>query len=168
MNPLYRRLLAIGLAAGMLPAAAIAAPSAVAKDPLTRDPLGKERAYFARTAREPGVAVLPGLAYKLLKSGPADGEHPGRSDTVTVHYIGKLTDGTQFDASGGDGTGEASFKVSDVIAGFSAALKLMRPGDQWRIYIPAYLAYGDQAKPKIPPGSTLVFDLELVSIAPRS
>jgi FKBP-type peptidyl-prolyl cis-trans isomerase len=108
---------------------------------------------------------MPGLAWKVLKSGPTDGAHPGRTDTVTVRYIGKLADGTQFDASGGDGTGEASFKVSGVIAGFAAALKLMRPGDQWRVYIPAYLAYGDQVKPTIPGGSTLVFDIELLSIA---
>ncbi len=149
------------LAAGLLlPAAAMAAPVADA-------PAAREKAFFAKTDRQAGVTALPGLSYKVLKAGPVDGAHPGRSDTVTVHYIGKLPDGTQFDASGGDGSGEASFKVSDVIAGFSAALKLMRPGDRWRIYIPAYLAYGDQAKPKIPPGSTLVFDLELVSIAPK-
>ena len=160
MSCLNGRLLMIGLAAVLLPAAAMAAPMA-------DTPAAKEKAYFAKTGREAGVTALPGLTYRVLKAGPADGTHPARFDTVTVHYIGKLTDGTQFDASGGDGTGEASFKVSEVIAGFSAALKLMRPGDQWRIYIPAYLAYGDQAKPKIPPGSTLVFDLELISIAPK-
>lgn len=134
--------------------------------PTMETPAAREKAFFAKTAKEAGVVSLPGIAWKVLKSGSADGAHPGRSDTVTVHYIGKLTDGTQFDASGGDGTGEASFKVSGVIAGFAAALKLMRPGDQWRVYIPAYLAYGDQAKPTIPAGSTLVFDIELVSIAP--
>jgi len=160
MSGFDRRLLMIGLAGLLAPALAMAAP-------LAATPEAKEKAFFTRTAHEAGVTALPGLAYKVLKSGPADGAHPSRSDTVTVHYIGKLTDGTQFDASGGDGTGEASFKVSEVIAGFSAALKLMRPGDQWRIYIPAYLAYGDQAKPKIPPGSTLVFELELVSVAPK-
>jgi len=154
------RLLTIGLVGLLLPVAAMAAPVA-------DTPAGKEKAFFAKTGHQAGVTALPGLSYKVLKAGPADGVHPARTDTVTVHYIGKLTDGTQFDASGGDGTGEASFKVSDVIAGFSAALKLMRPGDQWRIYIPAYLAYGDQAKPKIPAGSPLVFDLELVSIAPK-
>lgn len=155
--------LMIGLTALALATAATAAPKPA---PAADTPAAQERAFFAKTAKEPGVAALPGLAYKVLKSGPADGAHPGRNDTVTVHYIGKLADGTQFDASGGDGTGEASFKVSGVIAGFAAALKLMRPGDQWRVYIPAYLAYGDQAKPTIPAGSTLVFDIELLSIAP--
>jgi len=160
MSCLNGRLLMIGLAGLLLPVAAMAAP-------LADTSAAKEKAFFAKTGHGAGVIALPGLSYKVLKTGPADGVHPSRSDTVTVHYIGKLTDGTQFDASGGDGAGEASFKVSEVIAGFSAALKLMRPGDQWRIYIPAYLAYGDQAKPKIPAGSTLVFDVELVSIAPR-
>ncbi len=156
------RPLLILAACALSPAAALAAPT----KPTTL--AAQEKAYFARTDREAGVTALPGLSYKVLKSGPADGVHPTRSDTVTVHYVGKLADGSEFDASGGDGSGEATFKVSEVIAGFSAALKLMRPGDQWRIYIPAYLAYGDQEKPKIPPGSTLVFDLELVSIAPKS
>ncbi|MDP9104243.1 MAG: FKBP-type peptidyl-prolyl cis-trans isomerase [Pseudomonadota bacterium] len=158
----------IGLTVLALAGSALAAPAKVpVKAGLAADtPLAKEKAFFAKTDKEPGVTVMPGLAWKVLKSGPADGAHPGRSDTVTVHYVGKLADGTQFDASGGDGTGEASFKVSGVIAGFAAALKLMRPGDQWRVYIPAYLAYGDQVKPTIPAGSTLVFDIELLSIAP--
>ncbi len=160
MGHLGRGMVMAGLVALMAPVAGLAAPAAVT-------PVAKEKAFFARTGHEAGVVALPGLTYRVLKAGPADGPHPARFDTVTVHYIGKLTDGTQFDASGGDGTGEATFKVSEVIAGFSAALKLMRPGDQWRIYIPAYLAYGDQVKPKIPAGSTLVFDLDLVSIAPK-
>ncbi len=159
-GPLNRRLWVVGLASLLLPSATRAAP-------LADTPAAKEKSFFARTGREAGVTALPGLSYKVLKAGAPGGSHPARSDTVTVHYVGRLTDGTPFDASGEDGTGEASFKVSEVIAGFSAALKLMRPGDVWRIYIPAYLAYGDQAKPKIPPGSTLVFDLELISITPK-
>jgi FKBP-type peptidyl-prolyl cis-trans isomerase len=157
----------IGLTVLALAGSALAAPAKVPVKaaPVADTPLAKEKAFFAKTDKESGVAVMPGLAWKVLKSGPTDGAHPGRTDTVTVRYIGKLADGTQFDASGGDGTGEASFKVSGVIAGFAAALKLMRPGDQWRVYIPAYLAYGDQVKPTIPGGSTLVFDIELLSIA---
>ena len=156
-----RTMMALGLAALLAANGAWAAPvkSAAQVDP--------ERAYFAKAAKQKGVIVLPGLTYTVLKSGPADGVHPGRTDTVTVHYIGTLTDGTQFDASGGDGSGEASFTVGGVIAGFGAALKLMRPGDRWRVSIPAYLAYGDQAKPKIPAGSTLVFEIELLAIAPK-
>lgn len=146
---------------------ALAAPGAALAAPAADTAAATEKAFFAKTGRGAGMIVLPGLTYTVLKAGPTDGAHPSRSDTVTVHYIGKLTDGTQFDASGGDGTGEASFKVSDVIAGFSAALKLMRPGDRWRVYIPAYLAYGDQPKPQIPPGSSLVFDMELIAITPK-
>jgi FKBP-type peptidyl-prolyl cis-trans isomerase len=162
---MLRRLL-IGTTVLAMAGSPMAAPAKVpAKAHVADTPLAQEKAFFAKTDKEPGVVALPGLAWKVLKTGPADGAHPARSDTVTVHYIGKLMDGTQFDASGGDGSGEASFKVSGVIAGFGAALKLMRPGDQWRVYIPAYLAYGDQAKPTIPAGSPLVFDVELVSIA---
>ena len=156
-----RAAVSAGLMLALLAGSAVARPAA---PPLT--PADKEAAYFARLARQPGVVSKPGIAWTVLQSGPADGPRPARSDTVTVHYIGKLTDGTQFDASGGDGSGEASFKVSGVSAGFAAALRLMRPGDQWRVSIPAYLAYGDQEKPKIPPGSTLVFDITLVSLAP--
>jgi FKBP-type peptidyl-prolyl cis-trans isomerase FklB len=162
-----RRVAMIGLAALAVATAASAAPARkAAPEPVT--PAAKEAAFFAKTDKEAGVTALPGIAWKVLKTGVADGAHPGRNDTVTVHYIGKLADGTQFDASGGDGSGEASFKVSGVIAGFAVALKLMRPGDQWRVYMPAYLAYGDQVKPTIPAGSPLVFDIELVSIAPAT
>ena len=154
------KVLVAGLAALVAANGALAAPKAAA-------PGDPERAYFAKAAKEKGAVVLPGLTYTVMKSGPADGAHPGRTDTVTVHYIGTLTDGTQFDASGGDGSGEASFTVGGVIAGFGAALKLMRPGDRWRVSIPAYLAYGDQAKPTIPAGSALVFEIELLSITPK-
>lgn len=154
-----RTMIGCGLAALLAANGALAAPAKTAA------PADPERAYFAKAAREKGAVALPGLTYTVLKSGPNDGPHPQRSDTVTVHYIGTLTDGTQFDASGGDGSGEATFAVGGVIAGFGAALKLMRPGDRWRVSIPAYLAYGDQAKPKIPAGSTLIFEIELLSIA---
>ena len=127
-----------------------------------------ESALFERLAKTPGVTVMPGIAWQVLDSGPQNGSHPTSMDTVTFRYVGKLIDGAQFDASGGDGAGEVSGKLSALIGGFAAALKLMRPGDRWRVYIPAYLAYGDQAKPTIPPGSTLVFDISLVSIKPAS
>jgi peptidylprolyl isomerase/FKBP-type peptidyl-prolyl cis-trans isomerase FklB len=151
----------------MATALAMAANGALAA-PKAAPPVDPEKAYFGKLAKQAGAVALPGIAYVVLKSGPVDAPHPARSDTVTVHYIGRLTDGTQFDASGGDGSGEASFTVGGVIAGFGAALKLMRPGDRWTVSIPAYLAYGDQAKPKIPAGSTLVFEIELVSIAPKA
>lgn len=146
----------------------MAANGVMAAPAKTAAPVDPERAYFAKLDKQKGVIAMPGLSYSVMKSGPVDGAHPGRSDTVTVHYIGTLTDGTQFDASGGDGSGEASFTVGGVIAGFGAALKLMRPGDRWKVSIPAYLAYGDQSKPKIPAGSTLVFEIELLSIAPKA
>jgi len=126
--------------------------------------------------------VLPGLSYQVFASGPIEGRHPTRADSVTMRYVGRLTDGEVFSTSPGDGTGLSTFTVGQLIPGMSAALQLMRPGDRWRIAMPPYLAYGpgrplDPAAPAgaagqtvqkraIPPDATLVFDTELVAILP--
>ncbi|MGZ6017387.1 MAG: FKBP-type peptidyl-prolyl cis-trans isomerase [Phenylobacterium sp.] len=131
----------------------------------------------------PGETVsLPGLRYQVLASGPAGGAHPTRADSVTMRYVGRLEDGEIFSTSPGDGAGVSTFAVNGVIPGMSAALQLMRPGDHWKITMPPYLAYGPgrpfntpapagaagQAIQKrgIPPQATLIFDVELVAIAP--
>jgi FKBP-type peptidyl-prolyl cis-trans isomerase FklB len=136
-----------------------------------------------RSGDAPGETVsLPGLRYQVLATGPASGAHPTRSDSVTMRYVGRLEDGEIFSTSPGDGQGTSTFAVNGVIPGMSAALQLMRPGDHWRITMPPYLAYGPgrpfntpapagaagQAIQKrgIPPQATLIFDVELVSIAP--
>jgi FKBP-type peptidyl-prolyl cis-trans isomerase len=122
--------------------------------------------------------TLPGISYDVLASGPAAGLHPTRADSVTMRYVGRLTDGTVFSTSPGDGKGLSTFAVKEVIPGMSAALQLMRPGDRWRITMPPYLAYGpgrplsSASSPQtvqkngIPPNATLVFDVDLVGIAP--
>ncbi len=138
----------------------------------------------AATAQVPAAKtiVLPGISYQVLASGPAAGAHPTRADTVAMRYSGRFESGEVFSTSPGDGGGISTFAVSGVIPGMSAALQLMRPGDRWRITMPPYLAYGPgrpfntpapagaagQAIQKrgIPPQATLVFDVELVSIAP--
>lgn len=127
------------------------------------------------------TVILPGLSYRVLGSGPAGGAHPTRADTVTMRYVGRLESGEVFSTSRGDGSGTSSFAVNGVIPGMSAALQLMRVGDRWRITMPPYLAYGpgrpfqpaatgSQAqaiqKRSIPPDATLIFDVELVAIAP--
>ncbi|MCA1964947.1 MAG: FKBP-type peptidyl-prolyl cis-trans isomerase, partial [Prosthecobacter sp.] len=110
------------------------------------------------------VTTASGLRYRVLESGPADGRQPSMFDTVIVHYHGTLTDGTVFDSSYERGQ-PASFGVSQVIPGWTEALRLMRPGDKWMLHIPAHLAYGSRAVGgKIPPNSDLIFKVELLQV----
>lgn len=122
------------------------------------------------------VVSLPGLRYEVLGSGLPTGVRPLRSDDVMIRYVGRLEDGSVFSTSAKDGTEPTRFSVRTVIPGFSALVQLMRPGDRWRFTIPGYLGYGHEGRrftpPEatlrrdIPPGSTLIFDVELVSIQP--
>jgi FKBP-type peptidyl-prolyl cis-trans isomerase FklB len=117
--------------------------------------------YLAANKVKEGVIVLPsGLQYKVLKAGA--GESPDDNDVVKVHYTGTLIDGTVFDSSRERGE-PIEFPVNGVIPGWTEALKLMKPGSQMMLYIPANLAYGDKKTGPIPEGSTLVFDVELLS-----
>ena len=127
-----------------------------------------ERAFLARNAAQDGVVVLPGLQYRVLKSGPTDGPHPRRTDTIRVRYEGRFLDGHVFNTSADQGRGETVFPLQKLIPGWVAALRLMRPGDVWMLYVPAYLAYGAAGKSYIPPDSTLIFHVELVAIEPAA
>ncbi len=120
-------------------------------------------AYLAENARKPGVKSLPsGLQYKVVQQG--NGPKPKATDTVSVHYEGRLIDGTVFDSSYKRGK-PTSFRVSNVIKGWQEALQLMPVGSKWQIVIPADLAYGTKgAGDTIGPNSTLVFDVELLEI----
>ena len=119
--------------------------------------------------------VLPGISYDVLRSGPETGTHPTRADEADVRYVGRLTNGAVFSTSPDGGKGISTFDVQRVIPGFMAALLLMRPGDHWRVTLPAYLAYGAPGRrlgPEasamqsrdIPPDSILIFDIELVAV----
>ena len=122
-------------------------------------------AFLAANRSKPGVTALAdGLQYKVLKEGT--GPVPKASDTVTVKYRGTLINGTEFDNSDKHGDGTLTAAVTgDVIAGWTEALKLMKTGAKWQLYIPAALAYGErEVGTDIGPGSTLVFDVELVAI----
>ncbi len=120
-------------------------------------------AFLAANKTKEGVVSLPsGLQYKILT--PGTGPKPAASDTVACNYRGTLVNGTEFDASTKHG-GPVTFPVSGVIKGWTEALQLMPVGSKWQLFIPADLAYGDQgAGADIPPGSTLIFEIELVSI----
>ena len=108
------------------------------------------------------VEKLPsGVVVTHLKVGT--GAKPTASNTVKVHYEGKLKDGTVFDSSYDRGQ-PAEFPVGGVIAGWVEALQLMNAGSKWRLHVPSELAYGGQAVGSIPPHSVLVFDVELLDI----
>jgi len=119
--------------------------------------------YLARNAHEKGViATASGLQYKVNVAGDKKAPPITASDQVTVQYRGQLLDGTEFDSSYTRGV-PATFPVSGVIKGWQEALVLMKPGAKYRLFIPPDLAYGSVPKPKIPAGSLLIFDVELVS-----
>lgn len=115
-------------------------------------------AFLAKKAKEAGVQkTASGLLYKVIKEGK--GEKPVENDKVTVSYKGTLIDGTQFDASE-----KVPMSVGQLVPGFNEALMLMTPGSKYEVYIPADLAYGTNPNPRIPVNSTLIFEIELLSV----
>ena len=127
----------------------------------TNKKVGEE--FLAKNAKEAGVVTLPsGLQYKVLKEGT--GEKPMLTSMVSVQYRGTLISGKEFDSSIKRGQ-PATFPVNGVIAGWTEALQLMPVGSKWMLYVPSNLAYGEQAAgPDIGPSSTLIFEVELISI----
>jgi FKBP-type peptidyl-prolyl cis-trans isomerase FkpA len=123
----------------------------------------ESRAYLDAAAEADGARRTDsGLVFEPLAAG--DGARPAASDTVVVHYEGKLTDGTTFDSSRARGQ-PATFPLNGVIACWTEALQMMRVGGRARLTCPAEIAYGDRgAPPRIPPGAVLVFDVELLDI----
>ncbi|RJQ46311.1 MAG: FKBP-type peptidyl-prolyl cis-trans isomerase [Nitrospiraceae bacterium] len=121
-------------------------------------------AFLEGNKKKEGVVTLPsGLQYKVIKEGT--GEKPEATDMVTADYRGTLVDGTEFDSSARHGQ-PMTFKVNGVIPGWTEALQLMKVGSKWQLFIPPTLAYGERGAGKdIGPNSTLIFDVELISIA---
>lgn len=107
------------------------------------------------------VTTKSGLQYKVLKKG--NGKRPTQNNTVKVHYTGQLINGQIFDSSVQRGT-PAEFPVGAVIPGWTEGLQLMDVGSRYMLYIPYNLAYGEQVVGEIPPGSTLIFEVELLDI----
>jgi len=125
--------------------------------------LTEGQAFLAKNAKRKGVTKLPsGLQYEVLKKG--EGAKPQAGDTVTVNYRGTLIDGTEFDSSYKRDK-PLTFNLDRVIKGWTEGLQLMSPGAKYKLYIPAELAYGERgAGEKVPPNSTLIFEVELLSI----
>jgi FKBP-type peptidyl-prolyl cis-trans isomerase len=119
--------------------------------------------FLTENKTKEGVkTTASGLQYKIIEEGK--GPSPKAGDTVTVNYRGTLIDGTQFDSSYDRGQ-PATFPLTGVIPGWTEALQMMKKGSKWELYIPADLAYGERgAGNRIPPNSTLIFEVELISI----
>ena len=119
--------------------------------------------FLKSNKKKKGIITLPsGLQYRVIN--PGKGESPKATDMVTTNYRGKLLDGTEFDSSYAREK-PVTIPVNGVIPGWSEALKLMQPGAKWELFIPAKLAYGDQApNPVIGPNACLTFEVELLSV----
>jgi FKBP-type peptidyl-prolyl cis-trans isomerase FklB len=123
-------------------------------------------AFLAENKTKEGVVTLPsGLQYKILTQGT--GPKPTATDTVVCNYKGTLLDNTEFDSSYSRNQ-PLTIPVGGVIKGWTEALQLMPVGSKWQLFIPSDLAYGPQAKGPIGPNSTLIFEVELLSIQPKN
>ena len=124
------------------------------------------KVFLDENAKKEGVKVTAsGLQYKVIKEG--EGATPTAEDEVTVHYTGKLLNGTVFDSSVNRGE-PATFPLNRVIPGWTEGVQLMKEGAKYEFYIPSDLAYGPQGIPNvIPPHSTLVFEVELIKVVKK-
>jgi FKBP-type peptidyl-prolyl cis-trans isomerase FklB len=139
----------------------MAAQQKVMKEQATKN-LSESKNFLAANGKKEGIKIQPsGLQYKVLTEG--SGKIPKAEDTVTVHYKGTLIDGREFDSSYKRGN-PATFQVKGVIKGWTEALQLMREGSKWQLFIPPELGYGERGSGSIPPNSTLIFEVELLTV----
>jgi len=137
-------------------------------DAITQRNLKAGKDFAEKNGHEKGVTTTAsGLQYKILSPGDKKAPFPGPTDQVTVQYRGKLLDGSEFDSSYSRAT-PTTFSVNGIIKGWQEALVLMKPGAKWQLWIPADLGYGNNPRPGIPAGSTLAFEVELVSAVPAA
>lgn len=123
---------------------------------------GEGKKFLDENKKKDGVVTLPsGLQYRIIKAGT--GQKPLATDKVTVNYEGKLLDGKIFDSSY-ERKEPATFPLNGVIKGWTEGVQLMNVGSTYEFFIPSDLAYGDRGNQGIPPGSTLIFKVELISI----
>lgn len=119
--------------------------------------------FLAKALERPEVNKVEGseVLFEILRD--AKGEKPTLEDQVTVHYVGTLIDGTEFDSSVSRGK-PSTFGLQRLIKGWQQAIPQMTVGSKWKLYIPSDLAYGAQSKPTIPANSALIFEIELIEI----
>jgi FKBP-type peptidyl-prolyl cis-trans isomerase len=148
----------------MLLAAACTTVPAIPTPPMTAP--GPD--FLVRNAAATSVVTTSsGLQYFVVRSGAATGRQPVGSDTVTFDYEGKLVSGETFDSSFARGT-PLTGAIDAFVPGFTEALRMMRPGDEWIVWIPPALGYGDQTSGPIPANSVLRFRLALHSVTPAA
>jgi peptidylprolyl isomerase/FKBP-type peptidyl-prolyl cis-trans isomerase FklB len=148
-------------------ALAVAAPaSAAPANAPPETPAGPD--FLAKNGAAKGVVTTPsGLEYFIVKSGPKTGKSPGPTDSATFDYEVKLLTGEVIDSSYANGE-PLTGAVGNFVPGFSEALELMRPGDEWIVWVPPQLGYGDKDVGPIPGGSVLRFKLALQKVTPAS
>lgn len=123
-------------------------------------------AFLAKNGKEAGVVTLPsGLQYKVVTAAPQTAPSPDRNDLVRVDYEGALIDGTVFDSSFRKGVPYAT-SPEQVVPGWTEALQKMKVGDEWLLYVPPALGYGDRRAGQIPPNSVLIFRIKLLDMMP--
>ena len=134
-----------------------------AREKLAAENLIAGQEFLAENAEKEGVVALPsGLQYRVLQSG--DGKQPGDKDKVSIHYRASLVDGTEIGSTFGREV-PFSFQLDSAIPGQQEALKLMRVGDRWQLFIPTELGYGETGRPGlIGPNEALIFEVELLSV----
>lgn len=132
---------------------------------LKAEQVAKAAAFWTELLADEEVKQLEsGLAYTIVRAGGA--LRPGPTDTIRAHYTGRLIDGTVFDTSEGGGPFET--QLNQVIDGWTQGLPLIGEGGAIKLYIPAELGYGDEGTPSIPPGATLIFEVELLEVRPAA
>jgi FKBP-type peptidyl-prolyl cis-trans isomerase FklB len=152
---------ALGLALlTVAPALAASAPSA--QTPAQVPDAGA--ALLAANAKDPAVKTLAsGLQYRVVRAGPAGSPSPKEGDVIKVHYEGRLVNGEVFDSSF-ERDRPALMPLGNLIPGWMEALPLMHVGDEWTLYVPPALGYGDEGAGPIPPGSVLIFRLQFLGM----
>jgi FKBP-type peptidyl-prolyl cis-trans isomerase len=156
------RRIALALTAVVALAACHSQPGKAAeKPPVEQD---ANATFFANNSKQPGVVTLPdGMQYKIVTSGPADGVPPKETDEVKVNYEGKLLTGQVFDSSFARGQ-PAAFPLEGLVPAWVEALQLMRPGDEWTLWVPPAMGYGEEQHGPIPGNSIMVFRIQLLDV----
>jgi FKBP-type peptidyl-prolyl cis-trans isomerase len=122
--------------------------------------------FLARNAKANGIhTTASGLQYKVIKSGDANAASPKTVDQVSVDFRGTLLNGTEFDSSSKPGT-LSTLQVNGVMKAWTEALTMMKPGDEWQLFVPPELGFGSASRRGVPGGSLLIYDLRLVSTTP--
>ena len=175
MKKIFTILMAAGLIMGMASCNSNTSSEQTAEEATTEADYGQEikdnktigREFLEENAKNDSVIQTEsGLQYMVLKEGT--GAKPGPTDEVTVHYTGKLINGTVFDSSVERGE-PATFPLNKVIPGWTEGLQLMSEGAKYRLFIPSELAYGEKgAGEQILPNSTLIFDVELIKVEKKN